>query len=115
GKLVTTGSGLQYEDLKVGKGPMPKDGQTVTVNYVGKLSDGTVFDASANHPPGTFSFPLGAGSVIRGWDEGVKTMRVGGKRRLVIPPDLAYGPDGRPPVIPPNATLTFDIDLLSVQ
>jgi peptidylprolyl isomerase len=114
GKVVTTKSGLKYEDLVVGKGPSPKPGQSVTVNYVGTLQDGTKFDSSADHG-GTFTFTIGEGQVIKGWDEGVMSMKVGGKRKLTVPPDLAYGPNGMPPVIPPNATLIFTVDLISVQ
>lgn len=114
GKMVTLPDGLKYQDLVVGKGPMPKVGQTVTVTYVGTLTNGTVFDASARHGDGTFSFPLGIGQVIPGWDEGVKTMHVGGKRKLIVPPGLAYGQ--RPlPGIPANSTLIFTIQLLKVQ
>ncbi|HLV80748.1 MAG TPA: FKBP-type peptidyl-prolyl cis-trans isomerase [Chthonomonadaceae bacterium] len=112
GKWITTKSGLKYMDIKVGAGPMPKPTQQVTVNYVGKLANGTVFDASSKHG-GPATFPLNG--VIKGWTEGVSSMRVGGKRRLVIPPSLGYGAAGMPPAIPPNATLTFDIELLGIQ
>lgn len=112
GKWITTKSDLKYMDLKIGKGPMPKTTQQVTVNYVGKLANGTVFDASSQHG-GPQTFPLD--HVIKGWTEGVSTMRVGGKRRLICPPNLAYGAQGMPPVIPPNATLTFDIELLAIH
>ena len=115
GKLVTTKTGLKYQDIVVGKGPMPKLGQIVTVDYVGKLTNGTVFDASKNHG-GTFSFPIGEGQVIKGWDQGVMTMRVGGDRKLIIPPTLGYGPEGTPGgPIPPNATLIFDVKLIAVH
>ena len=110
--LQKTASGLRYYDTKVGTGATPKDEQTVTVNYVGTFLDGTKFDASGDHG-GAFDFQLG-GPVIKGWNEGVATMKVGGKRRLVVPGDLAYGPEGRG-AIPPNATLVFDIELIGVK
>ena len=105
---------LTLTDVVVGTGAEAVPGSTVSVNYVGALPDGTVFDASANHG-GAFSFPLGAGQVIRGWDQGVAGMKVGGKRRLVIPPGLAYGDQAVGGVIPANATLVFDVELVSVQ
>lgn len=105
---------LTIVDLVVGTGAEATPGSTVSVNYVGALPDGTVFDASANHG-GAFTFPLGAGQVIRGWDEGVAGMKVGGKRRLVIPPALAYGNQAVGDVIPANATLVFEVELVSVQ
>lgn len=105
---------LTVTDLVVGTGAEATPGSTVSVNYVGALPDGTVFDASANHG-GAFSFPLGAGQVIRGWDEGVAGMKVGGKRRLVIPPDMAYGNQAVGGVIPANATLLFEVELVGVQ
>lgn len=107
--------GLRYEEVKEGTGAEAKKGDTVKVTYVGMLDDGTVFDASKRHPPGYFSFKLGAGMVIQGWDEGVPGMKVGGERKLTIPPDLGYGSAGYPPTIPPNATLIFDIKLLGVK
>jgi peptidylprolyl isomerase len=112
---VTTASGLRYEDVVSGTGPMPKNGQTVIVHYHGRLTDGTVFDSSRER--GTpFDFQLGEGMVIKGWDEGVATMKVGGVRRLVIPPELGYGsaraPGGK---IPPNSTLVFDVELLAIK
>ena len=107
-------SGLKYEDLAEGEGPVAEPGQQVTVHYTGWLEDGTRFDSShdRNEP---FRFPLGKGRVIRGWDEGVAGMKVGGKRRLVIPPHLGYGAQGAGGVIPPNATLVFEVELLDVQ
>jgi peptidylprolyl isomerase len=112
-KMKTTASGLQYMDLVVGKGPLPKQGHIVVVNYTGTFTNGKVFDTSEGKSP--FQFTLGRHEVIRGWDEGVASMHVGGKRKLIIPPDLAYGPRGYPGVIPPNSTLTFVVDLLDVK
>jgi FKBP-type peptidyl-prolyl cis-trans isomerase len=115
-KLVKMADGLRYYDIKVGKGPQPKVGQTVSVTYYGTLLDGTVFDASQNHGGAPIDFPIGVHQVIAGWDEGVPPMHVGGKRRLVIPGNLAYGPNPPPGApIPPNATLVFDIVLVGVK
>ena len=105
---------LQIKDIIVGSGAEAKKGNTVTVNYVGTLDNGNKFDSSydRNEP---FTFNLGAGDVIKGWDLGVAGMKVGGKRELIIPFELGYGKDGRPPVIPPNATLHFTVELLAVR
>jgi peptidylprolyl isomerase len=110
----TTDSGLKYYDIVVGEGITPTVGQTVIVHYTGWLEDGTQFDSSVERGQ-PFSFILGSGNVIPGWDEGVATMKVGGKRQLKIPPELAYGEQGSGGVIPPNATLIFDVELLEVQ
>jgi peptidylprolyl isomerase len=115
---VTTGSGLQYIDTKAGTGASPRPNQTVVVHYTGWLcvngAKGKKFDSSVdrNEP---FEFPVGAGRVIRGWDEGVGSMKVGGKRTLIIPPQLGYGAQGAGGVIPPNATLMFDVELLGLK
>ncbi len=114
-KLKSTPSGLKYYDIKVGSGANPKVGQTVSVQYTGTLLDGTKFDSSYDHGGTPIDFPIGTGHVIKGWDEGVPTMKVGGKRRLVIPSDLAYGANPPTPAIPPNATLVFDIELVAVK
>ncbi len=111
---VTLPDGLKYVDLKIGKGPQPAAGQTVRVHYVGTLQDGTKFDSSRDRGQ-PFEFVLGEGRVIPGWDEGIKTMRVGGLRRLIVPPQLAYGDQGAGDKIPPNATLVFDIELLGIE
>jgi peptidylprolyl isomerase len=110
---ITTESGLKYYDIEVGDGATPEAGQTVSVHYTGWLEDGTQFDSSLDRGQ-PFQFPLGQGAVIAGWDEGVATMQVGGKRQLVIPSDLAYG-DSAAGIIPPGATLIFDVELLSVE
>jgi peptidylprolyl isomerase len=117
-ETITTPSGLQYRDEVVGTGPEPKAGQKVSVDYTGWLDDGgkpgKKFDSSRDR--GTpFSFTLGAGQVIAGWDTGVATMKVGGKRTLIIPPDQGYGARGAGGLIPPNATLIFDVELLGAR
>lgn len=113
GGEITTASGLKIQDLRVGDGASPKPGQTITVNYVGTLEDGTEFDSSykTGRP---VDFKIGVGRVIKGWDEGVMGMKVGGKRRLVVPSNLGYGPapHGK---IPANSTLIFEIELLGVK
>lgn len=112
-KTVTTASGLKYVDVVVGKGASPVAGKTVKVHYTGTLENGKKFDSSVdrNEP---FSFTIGVGQVIKGWDEGVMTMKVGGKRKLIIPSKLGYGARGAGGAIPPNATLLFDVELLDV-
>jgi peptidylprolyl isomerase len=116
--VTTTPSGLKNIDIKIGTGPSPKPGQTCVMNYTGWLYEngkkGNKFDSSLdrNQP---FSFPIGQHQVIAGWDEGVATMKVGGKRTLIIPPELGYGARGARGVIPPNATLIFDVELLGVK
>ena len=116
--VTTTSTGLGMIDTKVGTGPSPKPGQTVVVHYTGWLYEGgkrgKKFDSSVDRGQ-PFEFPLGKGQVIPGWDEGVATMKVGGKRTLIIPPSLGYGSSGAGGVIPPNATLIFDIELLGVK
>ena len=108
---VTT---LVKDDVKVGKGAAAKSGDKIRVHYTGKLLDGTKFDSSLdrNEP---FELTLGAGMVIKGWDEGIVGMKVGGKRKLTIPSNMAYGPSGHPPVIPPNSPLVFDVELLEIE
>jgi peptidylprolyl isomerase len=117
-KMIKTPSGLQYEDTKVGTGASPQKGQTCVMHYTGWLwengAKGKKFDSSLDR--GTpFSFPIGEGRVIKGWDEGVATMKVGGKRTLLIPPELGYGSRGAGGAIPPNATLIFEVELLEIK
>jgi len=113
GDGVKTASGLQYWDIKVGIGEEAKTGSKVKVHYTGWLTTGKKFDSSVGGQP--YEFTIGQSEVIKGWDEGVAGMKVGGKRQLRIPPDLAYGEDGHPPQIPPNATLVFDVQLVAVK
>jgi FKBP-type peptidyl-prolyl cis-trans isomerase FkpA len=110
---VTTPSGLKYEDVKVGTGAAAESGKPVSVHYTGWLTNGTKFDSSKDRGQ-PFEFPLGGGRVIKGWDEGVQGMKVGGVRKLTIPPELGYGARGAGGVIPPNATLVFEVELLKV-
>ena len=113
-KEVSMPSGLKFVDLTVGDGAIAESGKSVSVHYTGWLTDGTKFDSSVDRGQ-PFSFTLGAGQVIRGWDEGVAGMRIGGKRKLTIPSELGYGARGAGGVIPPNATLVFDVELLGVK
>ena len=112
--MQTTSSGLQYEDQVVGNGASPQPGQTAVVHYTGWLDNGTKFDSSVDRGQ-PFEFPVGQGRVIKGWDEGVATMKIGGKRTLIVPPQLGYGARGAGGAIPPNATLMFDVELLGVK
>ncbi|MBW4615476.1 MAG: FKBP-type peptidyl-prolyl cis-trans isomerase [Desmonostoc vinosum HA7617-LM4] len=111
---ITTPSGLKYVDLEEGTGATPQSGQTVEVHYTGTLEDGTKFDSSRdrNRP---FKFKIGVGQVIKGWDEGLSTMKVGGRRQLIIPSELGYGSRGAGGVIPPDATLLFDVELIGID
>lgn len=115
---MTTASGLQVTDTKVGAGVTPRTGQTCVMHYTGWLyqngAKGAKFDSSVDRGQ-PFEFPIGTGRVIKGWDEGVASMKVGGKRTLIIPPDLGYGARGAGGVIPPNATLLFEVELLDVK
>lgn len=114
GKEITTSSGLQYIDQVVGTGDTAATGQTVSVHYTGWLTNGKKFDSSVDRGQ-PFSFRLGVGQVIKGWDEGVQGMKIGGKRKLTIPSNLGYGARGAGGLIPPHATLVFDVELLGVQ
>jgi FKBP-type peptidyl-prolyl cis-trans isomerase len=113
-QAVTTESGLKYVDVVIGTGRQPEVGDTASVHYTGWLADGKKFDSSVDRKE-PFSFRVGAGQVIKGWDEGVMGMKIGGKRKLTIPPQLGYGARGAGGVIPPNATLTFDVELLDLR
>jgi peptidylprolyl isomerase len=115
--IVTTPSGLKYVDIVVGTGADVKTGDHVSVKYVGRLLDGTKFDASADHPEmgPTFDYVQGVTSLIAGWTEGTSTMKVGGKRKLIIPPQLGYGMQGAGDAVPPNATLIFEIELVAIN
>ena len=108
-------NGLIIENIEMGHGSEAKEYNKITVNYTGKLEDGSIFDSSLKKGRDPFAFTLGVGSVIKGWDLGVKGMQVGGKRKLTIPPELGYGDQGAGTVIPPGATLVFEIELLSVE
>jgi hypothetical protein len=114
GTEITIPSGLRYVDEVIGTGETPRAGQTVTVHYTGTFADGTKFESSRdrNEP---MSRPVGVGLLIKGWDEGIMSMKVGGRRKLIVPPSLGYGASGSPPIIPPNATLHFDVELLGVK
>lgn len=114
GNEVATASGLKYIDVVEGTGATPQKGQTVTVHYTGTLENGLKFDSSVDKGQ-PFQFRIGEGAVIKGWDEGLATMKVGGKRKLIIPPVLGYGQRGSPPNIPPNSILLFDVELLGVK
>ena len=113
--VVTTASGLKYEDLKVGEGPEAKAGNTVGMRYTGTFLDGRIFDSNAGANGQPFMLKLGEHRVIKGWEEGIPGMKVGGKRKLTVPPELAYGAQGFPGAIPPNSTLIFEVELLSVK
>lgn len=114
GDTITTASGLKYIEMVVGTGATPAAGQMVEAHYTGWLTDGKKFDSSRDRGQ-TFGFPLGQGRVIKGWDEGIGTMKIGGRRLLIIPPGLGYGERGAGGVIPPNATLVFDVELLGAK
>jgi FKBP-type peptidyl-prolyl cis-trans isomerase len=112
--MTKAAAGFWYTDVALGQGEVASAGRTVTVHYTGWLPNGTKFDSSRDRGE-PFAFTLGAGQVISGWDEGVKGMKVGGRRKLVLPPPLAYGDGGAPPAIPPGATLVFDVEVLKVE
>lgn len=114
GGIITTDSGLKYQDLTTGTGDEAAKGDTVSVHYDGRLTDGTKFDSSRDRDQ-PFSFKIGAGQVIKGWDEGVAGMKIGGVRKLIIPADLGYGANGVPGVIPGDATLIFEVELLAIK
>jgi FKBP-type peptidyl-prolyl cis-trans isomerase len=114
GKPISTSSGLEYWEIKKGTGAPAQAGKEVSVNYTGWLTNGKEFDSSLNSGE-PIKFTLGVGQVIKGWDEGIAGMKVGGKRQLRIPPGLGYGTRGAPPAIPPNATLVFDVELMAVK
>jgi peptidylprolyl isomerase len=114
GDTITTASGLKYIEMVVGTGATPAAGQMIEAHYTGWLTDGKKFDSSRDRGQ-TFGFPLGQGRVIKGWDEGIGTMKIGGRRLLIIPPGLGYGERGAGGVIPPNATLVFDVELIGAK
>jgi len=114
GDIQETPSGLKYIVIEEGNGDKPENGKKVKVHYTGKLEDGTVFDSSVQRGV-PIEFTLGVGQVIKGWDEGIADMKQGGKRQLIIPPDLGYGSNGYPPVIPANSTLIFDVELVEIN
>jgi peptidylprolyl isomerase len=111
---MKTASGLEYIEIEAGTGAQAEAGKTVSVHYTGTLQDGTEFDSSVSRGV-PIEFPLGAGRVIKGWDEGIALMKVGGKAQLIIPPEIGYGDQGAGGVIPPNATLVFDVELVDVK
>jgi FKBP-type peptidyl-prolyl isomerase-like protein len=112
---VTTASGLRYVELQEGTGPTPQTGQRVAVHYTGTLESGTKFDSSRDPGKKPLEFVIGGPGMIKGFDEGVRSMKVGGKRKLIVPPRIGYGSAGNPPTVPPNATLVFEVELLSIK